>query len=242
MLNRFFPYYRKIFRSPSLPCFVFGFESQITPIKVLTLNIDKRDSDARHQFLLKTGQLKDTHVFVFTDASKRENVGMGISIPKIKFNFASKLPKELSICNAELAAIHEAIIVTVKKHIDKAIIFTDSQSAIKRLQRALLTTDDDFLTCQTRNLIQEINKLHNCEILLGWIPSHVGILGNEEADRLANVGRILNVPKEVFVPIGDIVNIIKNELALQFRETWRELNDSSRYSSSGRLLVMSVVF
>ncbi|KAH1021727.1 hypothetical protein HUJ04_011211 [Dendroctonus ponderosae] len=63
----------------------------------------------------------------------------------------------------------------------------DSQSAIKRLQRTHIATDTDFVTGQIRELIQKTNNLENREILLGWIPSHAGILGNEEADKLANI-------------------------------------------------------
>lgn len=48
---------------------------------------------------------------------------MGISIHKINFNFALKLPKKL--------AIHTAIIVTMNKHIDKAITLQTLRAPLK---------------------------------------------------------------------------------------------------------------
>lgn len=105
------------------------------------------------------------------------------------------LPNELKICNAEVAAIHEAVIVIITKTLENTIIFSDSSSAIRKINRAEVSTGSDFSTLRTRNFLIEANKV-GCNILLTWIPRHAGIQCNVVVDTLANIGRNFNIAKK----------------------------------------------
>lgn len=64
---------------------------------------------------------------------------------------------------------------------DKAVIFTDSQAAIKALRRA------DRRASGQQILARVLNTLHYSDLptTIQWIPAHVGVAGNEAADKAA---------------------------------------------------------
>ena len=65
-----------------------------------------------------------------------------------------------------------------------AVIHTDSKSALQAIQREDLK-ENSFLMSSIVACLQ-IHKVRNGPVWLNWIPSHIGIPGNESADRLAN--------------------------------------------------------
>lgn len=48
-------------------------------------------------------------LFLFRWVKNNNEVGYGVRIPKVEFNLSSRLPDYVSICSAELAAIHMAV-------------------------------------------------------------------------------------------------------------------------------------
>ena len=66
------------------------------------------------------------------------------------------------------------------------LICTDSQSAITSLEHSWGTHNDQF-ACDIHQLCR-ILMTKGLSVCFQWIPSHVGIAGNEIADRLANEG------------------------------------------------------
>ena len=86
------------------------------------------------------------------------------------------LPTSSSIFTAELRAILLALNLTTKSPKDHFIICTDSLSSltsiknIKQDHPLLQDIFDLYKTCVTH--------LHKC-VMFCWVPSHVGIQGNE---------------------------------------------------------------
>lgn len=78
-------------------------------------------------------------------------------------------------------------------------LFTDSSAAIKAIASSGKPTNR--CTSEIRNLLSCL-KSSGSSITIYWIPSHSGIAGNEQADKLASA--------ETCCPTG---NTIKNELS-----------------------------
>ena len=89
------------------------------------------------------------------------------------------LPKQASIFSAELHAIH----LIIRDHQERFVIFTDSLSSI---QNGYISNS----VC--RRLRHEMHDILLTKTLeLCWIPSHVGFLGNQEAD--LNTGTLFSI-------------------------------------------------
>ena len=87
-----------------------------------------------------------------------------------------------SVFNAELEGIHLALkkFLTLTKTNKNFIIYTDSFSAVETLQ------GKNFRTKNIKRFYNLLKKLlPQAQVVKAWIPWHVGISGNERADRLA---------------------------------------------------------
>ena len=86
-----------------------------------------------------------------------------------------------SIYTAELQAILLALKQAYQSQESKFMIFSDSLSALQALEN--LKTDHPLLI-QMQEFLHKINADEK-EIVFMWVPWHVGIRGNEVADRTA---------------------------------------------------------
>jgi ribonuclease HI len=90
-----------------------------------------------------------------------------------------RLPIQMSIFNAEAVAILEAIKVTRRWRIAKEIILTDSLSNLMAEEE--IYTRGNSKIAELKDLLAE----ERANLKIKWIPAHVGIGGNERADRAA---------------------------------------------------------
>ncbi|GFX55206.1 reverse transcriptase [Trichonephila clavipes] len=74
----------------------------------------------------------------------------------------------------------------------KAVFFIDSQAAILALSSNIPT--DCLNTIQCRIEIEELIS-YNWTVALQWVPSHVGILGNEKANQKVKQGAESSQPE-----------------------------------------------
>ena len=221
-LQDYFPYLRNIYSGNNFLCFNSEFEVLINSIKTVNLKLSKYELMLKEKFNLATEKFRNNFTFIFSDASRKDDqAGFGISIPALKYKFASRLP-QVSICKAEIIAIHDAIQLAINRNISKAIFFSDSSSAIKKLNKNLLAASTDYWSLKTKELLFSVSS-HGHDYRLAWIPGHAGIPGNVEADTLANVGRILNIPKTTKLDNCDIYNKIKNGYVSKFKENWKAI-------------------
>ncbi len=89
-----------------------------------------------------------------------------------------------STLQTELIAMNIALDSNLTPTDRNIVIFTDSLSAVKVLDRA----NPEPQNVEIINKIFEQAEKYEKPIEVHWIPSHIGIEGNEEADRLANLG------------------------------------------------------
>jgi len=116
--------------------------------------------------------------YMFTDGSKTAE-GVGCAAVNQNITIYKKLLPISSVYTAELHAIKEAIYHEASKQSESLTIITDSKSSIQGI-----------LNCKSKNpIIKSIrNQTVSFEngINLCWVPSHIGVLLNERADKAAN--------------------------------------------------------
>lgn len=122
----------------------------------------------------------------YTDGSKKEDrVGFGIHNPVLNVNIAERISGHGTIMQAEVKGIEQCAIECIKRQITgkNILILTDSQAAIKAINRPLVNSRSVDIC------VDELNTLAtNNSVKIAWIPSHSGWYGNEKADKLANEG------------------------------------------------------
>ncbi|XP_045454535.1 uncharacterized protein LOC123663940 [Melitaea cinxia] len=146
---------------------------------------------AKHQCnTLKLTQICENHrnkyhgdfYRLYTDGSKDKDKNSGIALfdPQTNGYVKLSIDQNVSIMFAELIAIAEAIAYIKSLRSGKYVIMTDSKSALYHLARCIST-----FPCSpvAYDLIKDLYKLSNSDkiIKIQWIPSHIGIFGNEES-------------------------------------------------------------
>ncbi|PJE78782.1 Ribonuclease H [invertebrate metagenome] len=153
------------------------------------------------------------HVQIYTDGSKD---GVKVSAACYSDHHCSsiRLPDGASIFSAEACAIDLALDHIEEQRIRKAIICSDSLSVLQNLQ----SRDPKNILIQ--NLVLRISRiLKKCKITLFWIPSHVGIKGNELVDRQAKLA--LNLQQtNIKIPYTDFKPIISSAIQSKWQQRW----------------------
>ena len=128
---------------------------------------------------------------IYTDGSKEQG-NTACAFVTIDQATTYRLPDESDIVEAELQAILMACqYITDHPEIKKAVLYTDSMTALDLLN----TTHHHDYRAYTDLILQSNQglRLNGTDVVLAWVPSHVGIPGNEAADHHAKLGRSLPV-------------------------------------------------
>ncbi|XP_067659474.1 uncharacterized protein [Haliotis asinina] len=95
----------------------------------------------------------------------------------------------------------------------------DSLSAIQSLATEHSSGRPDTIH-EILVLIQKLRQENEKEVTLCWIPSHVGIPGNERADKLARQALELNVSLEHPYSKSEIRSMIQNSITSKWQRLW----------------------
>ena len=128
----------------------------------------------------------DSFVKIYTDGSKLQNgaTGCAIFVDDISSTFSWRLDSYHSILVAELFALYQALIFSVNHFVNQdVVIFSDSLSALLMIHN----TAGKNLNRLVGLIIQQIYRklMVGGKVILQWIPSHKGIVGNEIVDQVA---------------------------------------------------------
>ena len=134
---------------------------------------------------------------IFTDGSKDgDRVAAAAITPEAIYT--SRLHGKASIFTAELRAIDLALTYINLSTRDKFVIFSDSKSCIESF------SNFKPINQYVKQILSRINYLmkKGKSVALCWIPSHIGIKGNELADRAAKTA-LEKAPDFFLLPHSD---------------------------------------
>ena len=138
---------------------------------------------------------------IFTDGSKVDEKVAAAAVSSVGPNspLSCRLRDHCSIYTAELQAILLAFKQAYQSQEKKFMIFSDTLSALQALGK--LKTDHPLLI-QIQEFLHKINADQK-EIVFMLVPGHVGIRGNDAADRAAKKA-LDNKPTVDLMPFSDL--------------------------------------
>ena len=163
----------------------------------------------------------------YTDGSKSEHKVAAAAFftkdpdnPKI-----TRLRDGSSVFNAEL----EGILLSLKKFLTlpqfkRFIIYTDSLSAVESLRSKTFKTKN---VKRFYNLLKKIPP--QAQMVIAWIPSHVGIPGNEKADRLAKAALTSSLAAHSQVCWSDLKPRVDTYICTAWQALWNNETRNKLY-------------
>ena len=126
-----------------------------------------------------------------------------------------RIPDGSSIFTAEAKAVDLVLdFITTYDANNKFIIFSDSLSVLKSMNHTSSKNP------QIQKLLEKCQELlANKEIVLCWIPSHIGIQGNEMVDKQAKTSLSLE-PNSLKNPFSNFKPSINNYVLDQWQTSW----------------------
>ena len=125
----------------------------------------------------------------YTDGSKiaDQATGSACYCPKLDIQIKKTIDSCASVFTAECIALSAAFDLALQNQNQNVLIFTDSLSCLQSLQSTKLEIKTNRYIYEIKKKYNSfmVNNSHNTRIRLFWVPSHIGINGNEKADSLA---------------------------------------------------------
>ncbi|CAF4795398.1 unnamed protein product [Pieris macdunnoughi] len=216
-----------------LPQFLLSFDVKSLPWdniilhRVNTINESKaklsiNDLKKRTEDMIDV-QFSD-YIKIYTDGSKTRD-GSGCAFYDEATDFGAKFLIEnpsIPVMGVELTAINEAVHYIESTPYHKIVIFTDSRSSLQHLLGC--AKDGSVGRNEAYLIIKCIHKLirNGVEVRLQWIPSHVGVRGNEFVDSLASKALQNGIPLDIVPHYIDHLPKIKNDNFMKFKSYFNE--------------------
>ncbi|KAK2574852.1 hypothetical protein KPH14_012978, partial [Odynerus spinipes] len=166
-------------------------------------------------------------VTIYTDGSKipgSSSVGSACICPELNITVIRSINPHASVYTAECCALNDALDVALDHQDHNFFILTDSLSALLALHSPVAAIKTNSFILDVKRKYNQFNRnQHTSSINFIWIPSHVGIQGNEDADAAAKSGthsRSLDILK---VPYTDLRERFKLRAFQQTKEHIKKL-------------------
>ena len=179
---------------------------QLPPWTLITPNVNfdmskenKKSETAEIIFNRKFTEIREKHKGykpIYTDGSKTDEAVAAAAV-RVDKSITEAYNKNISIFTAEVRALELALKEINRCEENKHIIISDSKSALQAIQ--------DIWT--TNPVVRRVLELHTKirktkDVIFCWVPSHVGIRGNEAADQAAKAALASPVSNSM-VPAAD---------------------------------------
>ena len=159
------------------------------------------------------------------DQSRIKKAAFGLSSDqRLEFE---RITNDSSIFTAELAAIRRALqyiqINRITNKDKQFVIFCDSKSVVESIE------NQESKNPIMINILDTLQDLWSKSFIIRfvWIPSHVGIQGNEDADDQAKLGLSSNGIADYKIPYTDYIPVVKSFIRDKWQQRWR-LNHINR--------------
>lgn len=179
-----------------------------------TLGKDITPSDLRSQFQKLIDTLPD-HKLFYTDGSKSDLATSSAfvtndSTHKMKLNHLS------SIYSAEVNAIAMALDYSSTLPDRKIVIASDSLSALKALNNMYSNHPGIQRILEIGTKMKDDQKI----VQYIWVPGHVGIKGNEMADKAAKEALFLPGRGKVLLTSSELARPLKENIQKEWQDMW----------------------
>lgn len=196
-------------------------KNQSNNIKLKITKTHENRAILKHNALDIINKYSQTHYIIYTDASinnNNDNRGLGIFHHNTKEEIKYLINNPISIKSAEIIAILIAVKQALDMKHDKICIFTDSLSSVKSIENTIRTQNNNYY----ENLIKNLAYLNpQQEIKICWIPAHIGLSGNEIADKIAKEATLSGSILNIKIDPKDIRNIIANNIWKEWENYYR---------------------
>ena len=155
----------------------------------------------------------------YTDGTKTPDGVAFAALGSDGWNVSQRISADASIFTAELLAVRASIFHCRDIPGDCVTIFSDSRSAIMALKGH---GSKNALVCQIQRHMAGLRQ----QITLCWVPSHVGVPGNEACDRAARQALLQPDVARICLPRSDLKNLVKQRVRESWRIAWRDLPDN----------------
>ena len=151
---------------------------------------------------------------IYTDGSKATNRVAAAATGRDAF-LQVRLPDDASIFTAELQALQMAFELIENSHDHQFIVFTDSLSSLLALQGHEQKHPCVMALREAYSNLVSLRK----SVVLTWVPSHVGIHGNEKVDTLAKEALQMDITN-LHLPHTDYRSNINGYAKSKWQELW----------------------
>jgi hypothetical protein len=136
-----------------------------------------------------------------------------------------RLPDHASIFSAELHAIILSLEFVYASEKSNFVVCTDSLSSLQAIEGAKF--ENPFVVEILNLYLQLINR--GKHIIMCWIPSHIGIRGNDMADKAAKEALELPI-SDIKIPYTDLYGNVKAFFQNEWQTFWNEqVNNKLHY-------------
>ncbi|KAL0883429.1 hypothetical protein ABMA27_016810 [Loxostege sticticalis] len=119
----------------------------------------------------------------------------------------------------ELVAILEALKYIESQNLTECVILTDSKSALQHVARCASGYSRGApIAYDVLKMIRRLDNDRGINLRLQWVPSHVGLSGNEEADRLAKLACTTGINFSIVPFYTEILPKFRKSCYTKFKE------------------------
>ena len=189
------------------------------PKVILSLHSGKKSESNPHILKENFHELQSyysDYEHIYTDGSKDEDK-VGCAAAKYDDCKQMRIPDGSSVFTAEAKAIDLALdFVNKCNYTDKYVIFSDSLSVLQALNHT------SSKNSQIQQLLLKHHEISNLKtVIYCWIPSHIGIYGNEKVDKSAKESLNLE-PTDFKIPFNNFKPFINKYIFNKWQASWNK--------------------